>query len=70
MATIQFGGIASGLNTTALIEGLVKVERRSIDLLQAQGTRYQAQQGVLSALARSLASVKSAAQGLSLQRRL
>lgn len=65
MATIQFGGIASGLNTTALIEGLVKVERRSIDLLQTQGARYQAQQGVLSALASSLASVKSAAQGLS-----
>lgn len=65
MATIQFGGIASGLNTSALIEGLVKVERRSIDLLQAQGTRYQAQQGVLSTLASGLASVKSAAQGLS-----
>lgn len=65
MATIQFGGIASGLNTSALIEGLVKVERRSIDLLQAQGTRYQAQQGVLSTLASGLAGVKSAAQGLS-----
>ncbi len=65
MATIQFGGLASGLNTSALIEGLVKVERRSIDLLQAQGTRYQAQQGVLSTLASGLASVKSAAQGLS-----
>lgn len=65
MATIQFGGLASGLNTNALIEGLVKVERRSIDLLQTQGARYQAQQGVLSALAGSLTSVKSAAQGLS-----
>jgi flagellar hook-associated protein 2 len=65
MATIQFGGLASGLKTNELIEGLVKVERRSIDLLQAQGTRYQAQQGVLSILAGSLASIKSAAQGLS-----
>lgn len=65
MATIQFGGLASGLDTNALIDGLVKVERRSIDLLQAQEARYQAQQGVLSALAGSLASVKSAAQGLS-----
>jgi flagellar hook-associated protein 2 len=66
MATIQFGGIASGLNTNALIEGLVKVERRSIDILKAQETRYQAQHGVLSALAGSLASVKTAAQGLAL----
>lgn len=66
MATIQFGGLASGLNTNALIEGLVKVERRSIDILKAQETRYQAQQGVLSILAGNLASVKSAAQGLAL----
>ena len=66
MATIQFGGIASGLDTNALIDGLVKVERRSIDILKAQGARYQAQQGVLSILASSLASVKSAAQNLSL----
>lgn len=66
MATIQFGGLASGLNTNALIEGLVKVERRSIDILKAQETRYQAQQGVLSILAGNLAGVKSAAQGLAL----
>lgn len=66
MASIQFGGLASGLDTNAIIDGLVKVERRSIDILQAQETRYQAQQGVLSALASSLVSVRSAAQGLSL----
>ena len=66
MATIQFGGIASGLDTNALIDGLVKVERRSIDILKTQSARYQAQQGVLSILSSNLASVKSAAQNLSL----
>jgi flagellar hook-associated protein 2 len=66
MANIQFGGLATGLDTNAIIDGLVKIERRSIDLLQTQETRYQAQQGVISALAGSLAGVKSAAQALSL----
>jgi len=66
MATIQFGGIASGLDTNALIDGLVKVERRSIDILKTQGARYQAQQGVFSFLSGSLVSLRSAAQNLSL----
>lgn len=66
MATIQFSGLASGLNTNALIDGLLRVERRSIELLQQQKIRFQAQQGVLTTLSSKLASLKSAAQALSL----
>lgn len=66
MANIQFGGVASGLNTNALIEGLVKLERRSIDLLKGQQVRFQAQLGIFATLGSSLSSLKSAAQALSL----
>jgi len=66
MANIQFGGLASGLDTNALISGLVKAERRPIELLQFQQARFQAQQGVLTILSGNLSSLKSAAQALSL----
>ncbi|MCS6924970.1 MAG: flagellar filament capping protein FliD [Candidatus Binatia bacterium] len=66
MATIQFSGLASGLNTSAVINGLLRVERRAIELLQQQKIRFQAQQGVLTTLSSKLASLKSAAQALSL----
>lgn len=66
MATIQFGGLASGLDTNALISGLVKAERRPIELLQFQQARFQTQQGVLTLLSGNLSSLKSAAQALSL----
>jgi flagellar hook-associated protein 2 len=66
MATIQFGGLASGINTNALIDGLLQVERRSIKLLEQQKIRFQAQQGVLATLSSKLASLKSSAQALSL----
>lgn len=66
MANVQLGGLATGLDTNALISGLVKAERRSIDLLQGQQIRFQAQQGVLTTLSGNLANLKSAAQALSL----
>ena len=33
MANIQFGGLITGLETNALIAGLVKAENRSSDIL-------------------------------------
>ncbi|MBI3066868.1 MAG: hypothetical protein HYY82_18255 [Deltaproteobacteria bacterium] len=66
MANVQFGGLITGLDTNALIAGLVKVEHRSVDVLQAQKVRYQAQDGVFTALISALGNLKSSAQGLSL----
>lgn len=66
MATIQFSGLATGLDTNALISGLIQVERRSIDVLQQQQVRFQSQSGIITTLSGSLSSLKSAAQDLSL----
>jgi flagellar hook-associated protein 2 len=67
MANIQFGGLASGLDTKALIEGLVGSERSSfITPLANQKTRYQAQQGLLTTVSGVLSSLKSSAQALAL----
>lgn len=66
MANIQFGGLITGLDTNALVAGLVKAERRSVDILQAQKVRFRAQDGVFTALISSLGSLKSSAQALSL----
>jgi flagellar hook-associated protein 2 len=67
VATIQFGGLITGLDTNALIAGLVKAERQSsISTLESQKVRFQAQEGVFTSLIASLASLKSSAQSLSL----
>jgi flagellar hook-associated protein 2 len=66
MANVQFGGLISGLDTNALISGLVQAERRPITLLENQKVKLQAQQGVYATVVGSLGSLKSAAQRLSL----
>lgn len=66
MATIQFGGLSTGLDTNALISGLVQAERRTIDVLALQKVRFQAQQGIFTSLGTKLGTLKSAAQALSL----
>ncbi|MDP2601849.1 MAG: flagellar filament capping protein FliD [Deltaproteobacteria bacterium] len=66
MANVQFGGLITGLDVKSLIAGLIKAEHRSVDILQNQKVRYQAQDGVLTAVVSALGKLKSAAQGLSL----
>jgi flagellar hook-associated protein 2 len=66
MANVQFGGLISGLDTNALISGLVQAERRPITLLENQKVKLQAQQGVYTTVVGALGSLKSAAQRLSL----
>ncbi|HEX9453433.1 MAG TPA: flagellar filament capping protein FliD, partial [Candidatus Binatia bacterium] len=66
MANVQFGGLITGLDTKALIAGLVAAESRPIDNLQGQKTLLQLRGGVYTALAGALGGLKSAAQGLSL----
>lgn len=66
MANVQFGGLITGLDTKALIAGLVAAESRPITNLQGQKTLLQLRGGVYGALASALGGLKSAAQGLSL----
>jgi flagellar hook-associated protein 2 len=68
MANVSFGGLITGLDTKALIAGLVKAESGSIDILQRQKVRYQAQDGVVTSLISALADLKSKAQALSLSK--
>ena len=66
MANVQFGGLITGLDTNALISGLVKAEQGPINILQNQKAALQIQQGVYSTVIGSLGSLKSSAQSLSL----
>lgn len=66
MPNVQFGGLITGLDVNALVEGLAKAESRQIEVLQGQKVRYQAQGAVFTALVGALGGLKSAAQGLSL----
>jgi len=66
MANVQFGGLITGLDTNALISGLVKAEHRTVDVLEAQKVRYQAQDAVIASVISGLAQVRSAGQSLSL----
>lgn len=66
MATVQFGGLITGLDTNALITGLAKAEHGTADLLQNQKVVLQAQQGVYATLVGALATLKSDAGSLSL----
>jgi len=66
MANVQFGGLITGLDTNALISGLVKAEQGPINILQNQKAALQVQQGVYTTLIGSLGGLKSTAQSLSL----
>ena len=47
MGTISIGGLATGLKTNDIIDQLVALERRSVDLLEAQRLQAKAQQKAL-----------------------
>ena len=68
MANVQFGGLITGLDTNALIAGLVKAEQGPTNILQSQKATLQAQEGVYTTVISSLADLKSAAQSLSLSK--
>ncbi len=65
MATITFGGLATGLNTQAIIDGLAAVERRPITLLQGQQTKLQDKIKLYQELSGKLAALRTAAAKLS-----
>jgi flagellar hook-associated protein 2 len=65
MATITFGGLATGLNTQAIIDGLAAAERRPITLLQNQQSKLQDKIKLYQDLRGKLAALRSAAEKLS-----
>ena len=65
MATITFGGLATGLNTQAIIDGLVGIERRPITLLKNQQSALQNKITLYQSLSSKLGALKTAAAKLS-----
>ncbi|HTM08776.1 MAG TPA: flagellar filament capping protein FliD [Verrucomicrobiae bacterium] len=62
---ITFGGLATGLDTNAMIDALVKVEHRPIDLLQRQQNDLSNKLSLFNQLSSLLGSLRSAAESLS-----
>src|ERR1700752_4648884 len=60
MATITFGGLATGLNTTSIIDELVKVERRPITLLQQQQVTIEGKIDLYQQLSGKIGALKTA----------
>ena len=61
MATITFGGLATGLDTNSIVDQLVKLERRrSVDLLSIDQLDQQAKQSALATFGTRLADLMAA----------
>lgn len=62
--SFRTGGLASGLDTNSIVDSLVSIERRSVDLVKAQQDGYRAQMSAIGTLVSKLQSLNTAAQGL------
>ncbi|MEW5847935.1 MAG: flagellar filament capping protein FliD [Myxococcota bacterium] len=63
-ASFRASGLASGLDTATLIEGLVKLEARPIDLVKGRQKAAEAQLSALGDLISKLQALQSAARAL------
>lgn len=61
---ISFSGLASGLDSQAIIAGLMAVERRPIDLLQKKKKSFQSQRDLFGQFERMLQSLQKGLDGL------
>jgi len=64
MAAISFSGISSGLDTKAIIEALVGVERVPMLRTEAQNGALRSKLGTIDKLSSALASLRTAAEAL------
>lgn len=64
MTGISFSGLASGLDTSAIISSLVGVERIPLVRLQSQNNALVSKGRIVDQLASALASLKTSAEGL------
>jgi len=61
---LTFSGLASGLDSGAIVEALIEFERRPLTLLEARRSDLQSQQSLLRQLNTMLLDLRNAAQGL------
>ncbi len=59
------GGLASGLDTNSIIDGLTKLETRPLDMLRAQQTGFKTQVSLIGSLVSKIGTFYSAAKALS-----
>lgn len=64
---VTFSGLASGLDTTSLINGLVGVERGQATPLQTKQSDLNTQESIVNSLSARLASLGSLASGMNLK---
>ena len=60
----QVGGLASGLDTQSIIDGLTKIEQQPLDTLRTQQTDFKTQISVIGQLAGKIQTLQQAAQAL------
>jgi flagellar hook-associated protein 2 len=65
VAGLSLSGLASGVDTTAIVEQLMALERQSITRIQYRQAAVTGQQNALKAVASKLSALKSAAESLS-----
>jgi flagellar hook-associated protein 2 len=59
------GGLASGLDTTSIIDGLTKLEQQPLDTLRAQQTGFKTQVSLIGGLVSKISALQAAAKSLS-----
>lgn len=64
MATISFGGLSSGLDTSSIIAELVRIERMPIVRLEQRKSAFQSQLSIVGDVIAKLQTLQSKAQGL------
>lgn len=65
MPSIQFSGLASGIDTQALIEAILEQKRRPIERLEARRTLYNEQKAAFEELRAKLSNVETALRDIS-----
>ena len=61
----QVGGLASGLDTQSIIDGLTKIEQQPLDTLRTQQTDFKTQVSVIGQLVGKIQTLQQAAKALS-----
>jgi flagellar hook-associated protein 2 len=64
LPTVSFGGLASGLDTNAIIRGLLEVERQPIQILQKKQNDSRSQLSLVQEINRKLQGLKTQAEAL------
>jgi flagellar hook-associated protein 2 len=64
MGVVQFSGLASGLDTNAIIDAMLGVERIPMQRIEAQNSDLKSQQGILDNLSSALSKLRTKAKSL------